>query len=233
MLKEKDFIEIEYTARIKETGILVDTTSEETAKKENSFNKNYSYGPKVICLGQNQILSSLEHELIGKELNKTYKIELTPEKAFGKKNTKLIKTESINFLKQQNIDPFPGLQILDSYGRIITIRSVTGGRVIIDYNHPLAGRNLVYEIKVRKTITDNKEKIDCLISGFGLPRDAYELKVNSKVEIKLNKKYPENITKELSEKIKYLVDLEKICGLMKGKILLCLTKGGDVLNPIY
>ena len=72
MLKEKDFIELDYTGRIKETNQVFDTTEESIAKKENVYNPNASYGPKVICLGQKQILPAIDKEIIGKKVNETF-----------------------------------------------------------------------------------------------------------------------------------------------------------------
>ena len=87
MFKEKDFIEIEYTGIIKETSQVFETTNEKIAKENNLHDPNKKYKPKIICIGQEQILPSLEKELINKEVNKEYDIELTPEKTFGKKKS--------------------------------------------------------------------------------------------------------------------------------------------------
>ena len=49
--KEGDFIEIEYTGSIKESGIVFDTTSMDLAKKSNLYEINKTYGPIIVCLG--------------------------------------------------------------------------------------------------------------------------------------------------------------------------------------
>ncbi len=163
-IEKNDFIEIEYTAIIEDTSQVFDTTDEKIAKEENIFNKNAKYSPVVICIGENQILKGLDDNLIGKEI-KIYEIKLDPENAFGKKNPKLLQLVSQSAFKKQNIIPYPGLQInLD--GILGIVRTVTPGRVIVDFNHPLAGKKILYKVKVKRKITDNKEKIDSILSFF-------------------------------------------------------------------
>ena len=45
-------------------------------------------------------------------------------------------------------------------GRVGKVLSVSGGRVLIDFNHPLAGKDLVYEIDIKRKIDDLNEKIN-------------------------------------------------------------------------
>ena len=156
MLKENDFIEIDYVARIKDNGIF-DLTIEDIAKKNNIFNKDFKYKPVIICLGKGDILKGLDKKIIGKNIGK-YNIELTPEEGFGKKDGKLIKLVPTKEFTKQNVRPIPGIQLnLDGFiGKII---SVTGGRTLVDFNNPLAGKNLEYEIDIKRTITDKKEQL--------------------------------------------------------------------------
>ncbi len=206
--KEKDFVEIEYTGRIKETGQIFDLTSEELAKKENIYNKNADYNPKIICLGEGNVLKTLDKFLVEKEVGQTLKIELKPEDGFGKKDSGLIKIASANDLRKENINPFPGLQI-NASGIIGTIRSVSGGRVTIDFNHPLAGKNLVYEVKINRIVTEDKEKANSLVENFlGLNKKDYRIVIeNRKATIKLNVTIPKEAKDEFLKKAKELIPL--------------------------
>ena len=204
--KEKDFVEIDYTGRIKESNQIFDLTDKELAKKENIFKSNAKYGSKIICLGEKQILPSLDKSLIDKEINKVYKIELKPEEAFGKKEEKLIKIVSADILKEQNIRPFPGLQI-NASGLFGTIRSVAGGRLTIDFNHPLAGKNLVYEIKINRIVEQDEEKLKALIENLlGIQNKEYELKIeNKKATLNLKSALPVQIKAEFKKRVKDLI----------------------------
>jgi len=164
IIMEHDFIEIEYTAVIEDTNQVFDTTDEKTAKSANIHNKSHEYKPIIICIGENQILKGLDEFLKGKQL-KEYEINLQPENAFGKKNPKLLQLVSQSSFKKQNIMPYPGLQI-NMDGIMGTIRTVTPGRVIVDFNHPLAGKAVKYKLNIKRKVTDEKEKLDSLLSFY-------------------------------------------------------------------
>ena len=51
-IKEKDFVEIEYTGKITDSNIVFDTTSQSDAKAAGIFNPQTEYKPMIICLGQ-------------------------------------------------------------------------------------------------------------------------------------------------------------------------------------
>lgn len=205
-LKKGDFIEIEYTGKVKETGEIFDLTSEKEAKKYKLYNEKASYGPVIICIGQGDLLKGLDDQLIGKDLKK-YTIDIPTEKAFGRKDPKLMKVVSVNIFKKQKIAPFPGLR-LNMDGIIGTVRSVSGGRIGMDFNHPLAGRNLTYEIKINKIITKSEEKL----KGFV----ALHLGKNTKVELKNNQAnihldVPDKAKTEIEKRIKNTIkDIKKV-----------------------
>ena len=145
--KEGDFIEIEYTGSIKESGIVFDTTSMDLAKKSNLYEINKTYGPIIVCLGHEQLLKGLDEQIRDKELNKDYKVEVKAEKAFGKKSAQLIQMISASKFKEQKVPVAAGMQV-NIDGKIGIIKSISGGRIIIDFNHPLAGVDLAYNIKI-------------------------------------------------------------------------------------
>jgi hypothetical protein len=64
--------------------------------------------------------------------------------------------------RDQGITPVPGIQVnLD--GKVGQIRTVGAGRVQVDYNHPLAGRTLVYEVAIQDVVETLEDKIRSLI----------------------------------------------------------------------
>jgi len=202
-IKKGDFIEIEYTGRVKEGNIIFDTTDEKTAKENGLYSKGASYGPVVVCLGQEQLLKGLEEELEGKETGKEYTIELPPERAFGKKNAKLIRMIPYSVFKKQGIEPQPGLQV--NVDGMIGVIKTAGGRCLVDFNNPLSGRDIVYQIKVNKIITDDKEKISSFIKlSLNLKEASVEIKEN-KAEIKLKTELPKEIQDKIKEKLLPLI----------------------------
>ena len=180
VIKEKEFVEIEYTGRIKSDDIIFDTTEEKIAKENKIHNPNMPYGPITVCVGTGSVLIGLEKSIIGKEIGKSYKIELSPENAFGKKDAKLLKIVNKNVFIKSNINPVPGLQV-NIDGITGVIKNVTGGRTVVDFNHPLSGKGLVYDLKINRLVTDAKEKIVSLVSlQFNLKPEAFEVKIDEK-----------------------------------------------------
>ena len=200
-IKAKDFVEIEYTGKITDLNQVFDTTDDKIAKKEEIFNEKMNYGPVVVCIGERHLLPGLDKKVEGKETGKEYELKLEPEEAFGKKSAKLLKLVPAKVFKQQQIQPMTGLEInVDGMPGII--RSVSGGRIIVDFNHPLSGKELLYKIKINKIIKDKKEKLSNLLK--------IELNMKEpKIEIKENKvkieKIPVQIQENLKKRVKDLI----------------------------
>lgn len=201
-IKKGEFIETEYVGKIKGTNQVFDLTDEELAKKNNIYNQNATYGPIIICVGESNLVKGLDEQLENKEINKEYTLEIPAEKAFGKKNPKLLKIVSTSLFRKQKINPVPGLQV-NMDGMLGTIRIAGGGRTIVDFNHPLAGHDLIYEIKINKKITDDKKKLESFLKlNLNLKEDNIELKETT-AKIKLD--IPNEIQEKLAEKIKKLI----------------------------
>jgi len=202
-IKKKDFIEIEYTGKLKDENVVFDTTDEKVAK-ENGLESHSGYGSVIICVGEEQLLKGLDKNLEGKETGKEYDIELKPEDAFGNKNAKLIQLIPTSKFKQQNIQPMPGMQLnIDGIAGII--KTVSGGRTLVDFNHPLAGKEVSYKIKINKKITDDKEKLEGYLK-LSLSTKEIEIEVNDgNAKIKLKKEIPKEAQENLSKKITELI----------------------------
>ena len=203
-IKKKDFIEIEYTGKTKEEGIVFDTTDEKVAKDNELEQENTNYGPVTICLGEGQVLAGLDNALEGKETGKDLKIEIKPEDAFGKKDAKLLQLVQTNKFKKEGIQPMPGLQV-NIDGMMATIKTVSGGRTLIDFNHPLSGKDIVYEVKINKVITDDVEKLKAYVKvALNLKEVDASIK-EGKAKVNLKSELPKEIQDQLIEKIKNVI----------------------------
>ncbi len=157
-VQKGDFVEIKYVGRL-DDGSIFDLNDKETAKKEGM--NGHIHERTMICLGQRDIVPGLDDFLINKELAKTEEIIIQPEQGFGKKDPKLLQMIPVSKFKEQKINPMPGLRVeIDQYTGVI--KSVSGGRALVDFNHPLAGRTLHYKITITKKVEGLKDKV----SGF-------------------------------------------------------------------
>jgi peptidylprolyl isomerase len=205
--KKGDFVEIDFIGKIKATGQIFDLTVEEEAKKAGIQQPNVTYEPLVAQLGSGQLIEGFDTELTGKDVGKEFEFDVPTEKAFGRKNPKMIQLTSLALLRKRGINPAPRMQ-LNIDGAVATVRSVSGGRVILDFNHPLSGKELHYWVKVRSIITDIKKKAEAVISALGVPA---KVSIKDKtITLKLEQKMPKQITDVISKEIKKSIPDAKI-----------------------
>jgi FKBP-type peptidyl-prolyl cis-trans isomerase 2 len=182
-LKKGDFVEIEFTGKIKDTGEIFDSNIPEDLKKTSSKKKAEPY---IFALGEKMFLKAIDDFLIGKpEKEENYTLELPPKRAFGKRDSNKINLIPIKLFKEQGTMPQQGM-MFNFDGKLAKILSVSGGRVMVDFNNPVAGKDIIYEIKVLRKINDKKEKIKAF-NKFLFGKDIeFETKDN-KIIIKLDK----------------------------------------------
>jgi FKBP-type peptidyl-prolyl cis-trans isomerase 2 len=182
-----DFILMDYVAKIKETNTVFDTSLAEIAKQNGIFRENFIYEPMLVVVGEGWVLKSLDEKLTGLEVGKKAVIEVPPEKAFGLRDPSKIKVVPLRKFQQQKITPYPGLEV-EIDGKLAVVRSVGAGRVQVDFNPPLAGKTLIYEVEVKKLLQTPEEKIKALIHRRipNIPPEKFELEFSEKtVTIKM------------------------------------------------
>lgn len=203
-IKEKDFVEIEFTGKIKDSQEIFDSNIQEDIKKANLDIKEIK--PFILSVGQKMLPSGFDQDLIEKEINKEYTLELKPEDAFGKRDKELIKMVPTRLFLEQRINPQRGMQ-LNLDGQIVKILSNSGGRTLIDFNHPLAGKEVVYKYKINRIVENENEKIDALFDFFFKQKLEYEVK-DKKIIFKELKKELKPYLQIFAPKIKEILDLE-------------------------
>ena len=161
-LQKGDFILISYTAKVKETNEVFDTTTEEVAKKEHLFKEGEIYEPKLVVIGEGWVLKALDDSLTTMEIEKPATVEIVPDKGFGQRDPEKVKLVPLKQLLAKEINPVIGARI-EYQGKMASVRSIGAGRVLLDFNPPLAGKTLIYDITVSKKLESNEEKIGALI----------------------------------------------------------------------
>ena len=197
-LQKGDFILIDYTAKVKETNEVFDTTVEEAAKKERLFKEGEIYEPKLVVIGEGWVLKALDESLATMEVEKATSVEIPPEKAFGTRDSGKVRRVSLKNLTAKGITPNIGKRV-EYNGKMATVRAIGAGRVLLDFNPPLAGKTLVYEVTIKKKLETQEEKIAALIHRR-IPT-AEEDKFKFKVEEK-------TLTIEMPEETFYLEGIQ-------------------------
>jgi peptidylprolyl isomerase len=179
-VKEGDFVLVKITARTQK-GRIFRVSSEEDAKKAGIYDENKSkqgyYTPEFVIVGKPGFLNDGLTETI-KEMNFFEKksVRIPPTKAYGKRDPQKIERIGIAKFRRLNEGKNPEIGkefVKQSQGQTQrgTVTNVVQGRVIIDYNHPLAGQNIDYNLEIIDNIEDFNEKIEYFMISKGIPKE--------------------------------------------------------------
>lgn len=190
-MKEGSIVAVNYTGKIVASGGVFDTTVEKKAVDAGVFSPEARYAPVIAIVGEGELLKGLDNALKEIKVGEEKTVTLSPSEAYGERNPKLIAVIPLREFKKQKMQPVPGLivEIDERQGRV---QSVSGGRVRVDFNHPLAGKELEYEVKIEREVTEAKDQVNALFEKyFGvIPEKERSIKVKEKiVEIGLDAKY--------------------------------------------
>ena len=151
-VKKKDFVELKFTGY--SNGNMFDSNVEEDLRKLDAKAKPRE---TIVVVGEGMLVPGFDSALEGKEINKEYEIKVSAKDGFGERKRELVKTIPLKIFTEKKINPYPGmvLAIDEGLARVIT---VSGARVMTDFNNPLAGKDLTYKFKITRKVTDDKEK---------------------------------------------------------------------------
>ncbi|MEM1569503.1 MAG: FKBP-type peptidyl-prolyl cis-trans isomerase [Candidatus Bathyarchaeia archaeon] len=176
-----DFITIEYVARVKDTNEVFDTTIEAEARKFNIYSSDVIYEPMLVVLGEGWVISGLEEKLYEMNVGEKREIEIPPEKGFGVRDPSKLKLVPLRMFKgESNLQPGARVRFRNA---LATVRSISSGRVQLDFNHPLAGKTLLYEVEVKSEVKDSIDRIKALLHRRlpTIPIEKFSLSLNSNV----------------------------------------------------
>lgn len=157
-------------------GKLFDTTSEELAKKEGIYNPTMVYDTVTVAAGEGMLIPGLDEALLKMEVGEERELELPPEKAFGKRDPSKVKIIPMKEFQKHNVRPIVGLS-MNIDGKVGKIASINGGRVLVDFNHELAGKTVNYKLKIEEVVEEPENVVEELIKMY-IPRiNTEELKI--------------------------------------------------------
>ena len=169
-LKDGDIVTLDYEGRTE--GILFDTTLEKVAKKENALVENRKYAPITVVVGEGRLVPGFEKDLKKAKVGKVTEVKISPEDAYGPRDTKLIETMSVSKFRRTCPDAkgYVGEE-LNIEGRPAILANVYGSRVRVDFNPGLAGKELVFKYTVKSVL---KKPVDIIKALFTMEYPADE-----------------------------------------------------------
>lgn len=161
-LDKGSLVLINYTAKVKDTNKIFETTIEEDAKKSDLYDPTRKYGPKLVSVGEGWVLKGLDEALEKANSGDKFDVEITPDKAFGERNPSKVRMVALRKLGDRADDVKIGDEV-EMDQRTGIVRFVGSGRVQMDFNHRLAGRTLAYQVEIIRKLQESGEKVLSLI----------------------------------------------------------------------
>lgn len=131
-----DTVTLAYTCRL-EDGTVIEQSSDDR--------------PLVFTVGEGKVIRGMDTAVLGMSAGEHKTVALPPEEAYGEREETMLRRFSKSVLPE-GFDAQRGMAInlhLQSGASVFaTIVDVTDREVVVDLNHPLAGRTLVFDITV-------------------------------------------------------------------------------------
>lgn len=194
---EHSLVYVDYTGKIKDDDRVFDTTLESVARDHGIFKEKEQYEPMLVAIGWNWLLAALEEEMKGMKVGDSKSVEVPPEKGAGERDRNLVKKIPLIKLQKQGARGYKGEEIRFGRERGV-ITSVLGRSVLVDFNNPLAGKTLIFDISIKGIVSDPIEKLMAIIKRRipGLPKEQYSASITGKtitIELPKESRYIENI----------------------------------------
>lgn len=164
-MEEGTIVYIDYDLFEVESGDLIETTREETAKSNDMHDEGRTYEPLCVTIGEGRLIPGFEESLAEAEVDTDYEIDIPADKAYGERDSNAVEMLGPQQLARQVRDP-ENLQVggpVEIGGRKGTLIMFRAGRARIDFNHELAGKTLRYNYRVNKVVEDRDEKVMTLL----------------------------------------------------------------------
>jgi FKBP-type peptidyl-prolyl cis-trans isomerase 2 len=148
-VKSGDTIQVDYTGKL-ENGTVFDTSREDVAKQAGIYIDGRTYAPLTFVAGKGQMIKGFDKGVIGMKVGDEKTITIPPEEAYGeydKSKILAIPIEQLN-LTNGSENPEVGQTLRDMYGNQYTVTAVNDTHITVDANHELAGKTLVFDIKL-------------------------------------------------------------------------------------
>lgn len=136
VIKQGDIVKVEYEGRFPE-GEVFDSTAKHGGE------------PMQFQVGSGMLVSGFENAVIGMNSGEEKEVTLKPEDAYGEPNSEYVqKVPKDKFPPEAKEGMMIGLPMPNGQQIPATIKEIGETEVTLDLNHPMAGKTLIFKIKV-------------------------------------------------------------------------------------
>ena len=121
-----------------------------TLENKEVLDSNVGGEPLTFTQGSHQIIPGLETALDGMKAGERKQVTVAPEQGYGKVDPQAIQEVPIDQIPPDARKVGVQLQGKDGQGRVVhpTVTEVKEQVVVLDFNHPLAGKTLYFDVKI-------------------------------------------------------------------------------------
>jgi peptidylprolyl isomerase len=146
VVKAGDTIQVDYIGKL-ENGTVFDTSREDVAKQAGIYVSGRTYAPLPFVVGSGQMIKGFDNGVIGMKVGEEKTIKIPPEEAYGEYDKSKVQAFPIKDLNLTEV-PKVGQVFGDEYGNQYKVIAVNDTHVTLDANNKLAGKTLVFDIKL-------------------------------------------------------------------------------------
>jgi peptidylprolyl isomerase len=153
---------VDYTAKVKDTNEVFETTLIDEAKKHSIFENNLKYQPKLVSVGESWVIKGLDDALTNAKVGDKLTVDVTPEKGFGARDPTKVKMIPLRKLGEdaEKVTVGDTIEVDQKTG---IVRFIGSGRVQVDFNHRFAGKTIIYDVNVIKSLESNEDKVAAIL----------------------------------------------------------------------
>lgn len=157
VVEEGDYILVDYSGRL-EDGTVFDTSIEAVAIEAEIYNPGREYKPLGFTVGAGEMIEGFDRGVVGMAVGGERRLIIAYDEAYGAHCADRVMTIQIEELTTAGITPVAGKKIVTIHGHVGTIINVTDTDVVIDFNHELAGKTLVFDVKLISISRDGTDE---------------------------------------------------------------------------
>ncbi len=122
-----------------------------SSRDGHEFEGTFGGEPATFVLGQGELAESLERWLIGLPAHETHVFQLEPEQALGRCDPALVQRVPLgDFPPGMRVEPRALIEFSLPNGSLLpgTVLEKTQDEAVVDFNHPLCGCPVLFEVEV-------------------------------------------------------------------------------------
>jgi peptidylprolyl isomerase len=138
--KQGDTVQVHYTGKLEDGTV---------------FDASWERGPVQFTIGRGQVITGFEQAIIGMNTGESKTVKIPVDLAYGPRRDDMVVPMSRSQLPP-GVDPQIGQRLeitqTDNKVLLVTVTSIDESMLTIDANHPLAGKELLFDFELVKII---------------------------------------------------------------------------------